>query len=90
MFEGWSCDRNKNGMVMQEGRGIVQEAWLDLLSNEDLANRETRGEGRYILWYRAPCWSHVPPALMVEMEQPSLTPLFHFNDGKKKVVEAFQ
>lgn len=51
MFEGWSCDRNKNGMVMQEGRGIVQEAWLDLLSNEDLANRETRGEGRYILWY---------------------------------------
>lgn len=38
-------------MVLQEGKGIVQEAWLDLLSNEDLANRDTTGEVRYILWY---------------------------------------
>lgn len=73
-------------MVLQEGKGIVQEAWLDLLSNEDLANRDTRGEGRYILW----CWSHLPPTLMMEMELPSLTPLFHFSNGKKWVVEAFQ
>lgn len=38
-------------MVLQEGKGIVHEAGLDLLSNEDLANRDTRGEGRDILWY---------------------------------------
>lgn len=75
MFEGWTCDRKKNSMVLQEEKEIVDVAWLDWLSNEDSVPRDIHQKGRKDTSFgsSALCWSHPPPALLMESELPRTT-----------------